>query len=245
MKIIGVIPARWASTRFPGKILAQIHGKPMVQHVWQQAKKAKQLDEVIIACDDEKVRKACETFGATVVVTSPDHASGTDRIVEAVSDIDADIVVNIQGDEPMLAPDVINCLVQELCNDDCPMGTVIKRIDDPAMLGNPNVVKVVIDHEGYALYFSRYAIPYNRDERNFADLVMYKHFGLYAYRKDFLMTFNSLPTSMLEQAENLEQLRVLEAGHKIKTIQTDAETVGVDTPEDLERVAFLLSGEVV
>lgn len=244
MKIVGIIPARWASTRFPGKVLADLNGKPMIQYVWEQAKKADRLDDVLIACDEQKVKEVCEGFGAAVVMTSPDHASGTDRIAEAVKDIDADIIVNIQGDEPLISPEVINDLVSALCDDaECPMATVVRQIDDVAVLNNPNIVKVVIDRKGYALYFSRHAIPYNRDEKDFSEVAAYKHLGLYAYRKDFLLKFNDLPSSLLEQTEKLEQLRVLEAGYRIKTIQTEFETVGVDVPEDLERVARLLDEE--
>lgn len=241
MKVIGVIPVRWASTRFPGKILADLKGKPMIQYVWEQAKKADRLDGVLIACDEQKVKDVCEAFGAKAVMTAPDHASGTDRIAEAVKDVDIDIVVNIQGDEPLISPEVINDLALALCNDSkCPMATVVKRINDVSVLDNPNIVKVVIDNDGYALYFSRHGIPYNRDKKDFSEIVSYKHLGLYAYRKDFLLKFNDLPSSLLEQMEKLEQLRVLEAGYRIKTIQTEFETVGVDVPEDLERVARLL-----
>jgi 3-deoxy-manno-octulosonate cytidylyltransferase (CMP-KDO synthetase) len=174
-------------------------------------------------------------------MTSPDHVSGTDRIAEAVKDFKVDIVANIQGDEPLISPDVINNLVKALRDDpDCPMATVVKRIDDAVVLDNPNIVKAVIDKNGYALYFSRYGIPYNREGKNLSAVVAYKHLGLYAYRKDFLMRFNDLPFSRLEHTEKLEQLRVLEAGYRIKAIQTTFETVGVDTPEDLDRVARLL-----
>lgn len=244
MKTIGVIPARWASTRLPGKILVDLNGKPMIQHVWEKTKKAAALDDVLIACDDERVQEACAAFGATVVMTSLDHASGTDRIVEAVKDLDADIVVNVQGDEPLISPDVINALADVLQSDaQCPMATVIKKLENEEDFLNPSVVKVVTDRNGIALYFSRHAIPFNREEKDFSDLVVYKHLGIYAYRKDFLIKFNELPFSSLEQTEKLEQLRVLEAGYKIKTVETDFETIGVDTPEDLQRVVQLLSEE--
>lgn len=241
MKSIGAIPARWASTRFPGKILAELVGKPMIQHVWQQAKKAVALDEVIIACDEDHVRKACEGFGARVVMTSSAHESGTDRIAEAVADIDADIVVNIQGDEPLISPEVIDDLVRALeRSSEISMATVIKTIDNEEDLANPNVVKAVVDQQGHALYFSRYAIPFNRDKKPFAEIRSYKHFGLYAYRRDFLLKFKELAQSHLERTERLEQLRVLEAGYKIITIQTDQDSVAVDSPEDLQRAAQLI-----
>ncbi|MEW5895711.1 MAG: 3-deoxy-manno-octulosonate cytidylyltransferase [Candidatus Omnitrophota bacterium] len=242
-KAIGVIPARWASTRFPGKVLADLNGKPMIYYVWRQARKSSLLQDVIIACDAEHVEKACKAFGAKAVMTSSEHQSGTDRIAEAVRNVDADIVVNIQGDEPLISPDVIDRLAAELINADkhCPVATVIKRIDDEADVANPNVVKVVVDCNGYALYFSRHGIPYHRSRKEWGSgTVYFKHLGIYAYRKNFLMGFHSLPVSFLEEAEKLEQLRVLEAGLKIKTITTESETLGVDTPEDLERVARVL-----
>ena len=241
MKSIGVIPARWASTRFPGKVLADLKGRPMIYYVWNQAKKAS-LDEVIIACDEEQVLKACQGFGAKAMMTSKDHASGTDRIAEAVKDIDAEIVVNIQGDEPLISPKVIDDLYSALAEaENCPMATVIKRIDCQEDVENPNIVKAIVDHEGFALYFSRFGIPFNREKARFEDLDYFKHLGIYAYRKDFLIRFKDLPSSKLEQIEKLEQLRVLEPGYRIKTIQTSFETIGVDTPEDLERVARQMS----
>lgn len=237
MKAIGVIPARYASTRFPGKVLALIHGRPMIEYVWRQTKKSKRLDEVLIACDEEKVLKAVQAFGARAVMTSPDHESGTDRIAEALGKIDVDVVVNIQGDEPLIEPPVIDALADALLVDpSLPMATVIKRLEKEEDYHNPNVVKAVIDQHKNALYFSRAPIPYNREKKPFSQGTYYKHLGLYAYRKDFLLKFKSLPVSKLEQTEKLEQLRVLEAGYKIRTIETTHETIGVDTPEDLERV---------
>ena len=245
MKVIGVIPARWASTRFPGKVLADLNGKPMIRYVWQQSKKARRLDEVIIACDDEKVAEVCLSFGAQAVMTSADHQSGTDRIIEAVRDRDADIVVNIQGDEPLIAPEIIDDLAKALKDDEItPVATVVKRIEHQEELSDPNIVKAVIDENGFALYFSRHAIPFNRDNRPFSDLTVYKHLGLYAYRWNFLSAFKDLTPSLLEKTEKLEQLRVLEAGYKIKTIRTDFETIGVDTPGDLERAAKQLTGDI-
>ncbi len=241
MNIIGVIPARWASTRFKGKVLAKINGIPMIQHVWQQAKKSRLLDEVFIACDDEKVFDAAQGFGAAVVMTSPAHSSGTERIAQAFRHTDAKIIVNIQGDEPLIQPGVIDSLAQALLDDEsCSMGTVIKVITDENDLNNPNVVKVVIDQNKNALYFSRTAIPFHREKESLKDSCYYKHLGLYAYRRDFLLAFKDLPVSRLEQAEKLEQLRALEAGHKIKTVETEHDTIGVDTPEDLDRVEGLM-----
>lgn len=247
MKAIGVIPARWGATRFQGKVLAELLGKPVVQHVWENAKKAKTLDDLIVACDDERIIKVVEGFGGKAVYTSPDQPSGTDRLAEVVNPLDVKIAVNIQGDEPLMKPIMIDNLVMALENEKiAQMATMIKRIEEESELTNSNVVKVVIDKNGYALYFSRYAIPYNRtgeQERNKRP-AYYKHIGLYAFTKDFLFTFRNLPESSLERAEKLEQLRVLEYGYKIKTVETKFDTIGVDTPDDLMRVKeMLLKGQ--
>lgn len=241
MKAIGVIPARYASTRFAGKVLADLAGKPVIQHVWERASQATKLDTVIIACDDERILKAAKDFGAQAVLTSRDHASGSDRIAEAVASIDTDIVVNIQGDEPLIEPTVIDDLVQALFDDSsCVMATVIKKLDDIQELQDPNVVKVTIDKNGCALYFSRSEIPFNREKNGAKNIQYYKHLGLYAYRKEFLAVYTKLPRSHLEEIEQLEQLRALEAGYKIKTIETTTDTIGIDTRQDLEKVAALL-----
>jgi 3-deoxy-manno-octulosonate cytidylyltransferase (CMP-KDO synthetase) len=237
-RTMGVIPARFASSRFEGKVIALIAGKPMIQHVWQRAKQCQLLDDVIIACDDERVMKVAQSFNAHVVMTSVHHQSGSDRLREVIQDLSADVVVNIQGDEPLINPLIIDTLVRVLHDDPtCPMATVIKKINHLEEIHNPNVVKVVVDHHGYALYFSRATIPFNRDQQSVTYL---KHLGLYAYQKDFLLQFPTLPTSSLENIERLEQLRVLEAGYKIKTILTDQETIGVDHPEDIQKVEALL-----
>lgn len=246
MKAIGVIPARWGATRFEGKVLANLLGKPLVQHVWENAKKAKTLDSLIVACDDERIMKAVEAFGGKAVYTSPDQPSGTDRLAEVLNPLDVDIAVNIQGDEPLVKPIMIDSLVIALQEEKgAQMATVIRKIDDDMELTNSNVVKVVVDKNGYALYFSRYAIPYNRT--NSVDASKrpkhYKHIGLYAFTKDFLFTFRNLPKSSLENAEKLEQLRALEYGYRIKTVETKFDTVGVDTPEDLKRAEEALLKE--
>jgi len=262
MKAIGVIPARWASTRFEGKVLAEVAGKPIIQYVWEAAKKSKLLDELIIAADNDKVIKVAEKFGAKVVFTSPQQPSGTDRIAEVVNQMDVNIIVNIQGDEPLVKSLMIDNLVASLMEEkDAGMSTLIKKITKREDVTNPNVVKVVVDRKGYALYFSRSPIPYIRDSQDQQSLFemgpwsgasagvdsgklhlgFYKHIGLYAYTKDFLFTYTNLPFSKLENAEKLEQLRVLEAGYKIKTVETDVETVGVDTPEDLEKLKKILA----
>jgi 3-deoxy-manno-octulosonate cytidylyltransferase (CMP-KDO synthetase) len=235
MNTIGVIPARWGATRFEGKVLAEIAGKPMIQHVWERACQSKKLEQVMIACDDARVFKTVAKFGAKLTMTSPKHASGTDRVAEAVNCFEyVDVVVNIQADEPLINPRVIDDLVTVFENDeDCSMATVIKRIENNDELQNPNVVKVVVDESGNALYFSRSPIPYNRKQ---GDVAYYKHLGIYAYRKKFLMMLTKLPKSKLEEAEQLEQLRVLEAGYKIKTVETKYDTIAVDTREDLKKV---------
>lgn len=238
MKAIGVIPARWGATRFEGKVLAGLLGKPVIQHVWENAKKAKTLDDLIVACDDERIQKAVEEFGGKAVYTSPNQPSGTDRLAEVVNDLDVDIVVNIQGDEPLMKPIMIDNLVMALQGEKlAQMATIVKKIDDPAELTNSNVVKAVIDRNGYALYFSRYSIPYNRTGETDAKKkpVYFKHIGIYAFTKDFLFTFKKLPHSALENAEKLEQLRALEYGYKIKVVETKFDTVGVDRPEDIRR----------
>ena len=246
MKAMGIIPARWGATRFEGKVLANLLGKPVIQHVWENAKKAKTLDDLVVACDDERILKVVEGFGGKAIYTSPDQPSGTDRLAEGVNPLDIKIAVNIQGDEPLVKPIMIDNLVITLENErKAQMATVIKKIDDISELTNSNVVKVVIDKNGYALYFSRYAIPYNRtgelDEAKRP--IYYKHIGLYAFTKDFLFTFRNLPESSLERAEKLKQLRVLEYGYKIKTVETKFDTVGVDTPDDLKRVEDALLKE--
>jgi len=242
MKAIGVIPARWGSTRFEGKVLAKLKGKYLIQHVWEKIRQSRLLDGVLIACDDERVMKAAEEFGAKAVMTSSKHPSGTDRIAEAVRSLAVEVVVNIQADEPLIEPKVIDHLVQTLLDDKaCMMATAIKLIEDEQDVANPNIVKVVVDQNRHALYFSRAMIPYNRDKRKFKDMHYYKHLGLYAYRKEFLLKFKELPRSHLESTEKLEQLRALEAGYKIKTIETNIDTIGVDTPNDLVKVEKLLN----
>lgn len=246
MKVIGVIPARWGSTRFEGKVMADLLGKPVVQHVWENAKKAKALDDLVVACDDERIIKVVEGFGGKAVYTSPDQPSGTDRLAEVVNPMDVKIVVNIQGDEPLVKPIMIDNLVMSLDDEKAAqMATMIKKITDDSDLINSNVVKVIFDKNGYAIYFSRYAIPYNRTNTADKDKkpVYYKHIGMYAFTKDFLFTFRNLPKSALENAEKLEQLRVLEYGYKIKVVETKFDTVGVDTHDDLIKVKEILLQE--
>ena len=245
MEAIGVIPARWASTRFEGKVLADICGKPMIQYVWEQAKEARSLDELVIAADDERVVSAAEGFGGKAIFTAKGHSTGTDRLTEIVNPLDVKFIVNIQADEPLLAPSMIDDLVDVLKRDNSVgMATIIKRITNEDEVTSPNVVKAVVDKNGFALYFSRAPIPYVRDDKHKKKTdVYYKHIGLYAYTKDFLFTYTNLPHSKLEGLEKLEQLRALEHGYRIKTVETEYDTIGVDTPEDLELVRKALENK--
>ncbi|HUT74524.1 MAG TPA: 3-deoxy-manno-octulosonate cytidylyltransferase [Armatimonadota bacterium] len=238
--VVGIIPARYGSTRFPGKPLADLLGKPLVQHVYERAREAQTLERLVVATDDDRIFQAVTGFGGEAVLTRPDHPTGTDRLAEAAADMEAEVVVNIQGDEPLIEGAVIDAAVQPLLADaSIPMGTLVARITDPADLHNPNVVKVVMDRQGFALYFSRSLIPYVRGG-NGAQTVYYYHPGLYVYRKEFLLTYASLPPTPLEQVEKLEQLRALEHGYRIKVVETQHNCIGVDTPADLEHVKRLL-----
>ena len=237
--VIGVIPARYASTRLPFKLLRPLAGKPLIQWIWESASRAKFLDDLIIACDDNRIMEAVKGFGGKAVMTSVRHNSGTDRTAEAVRETEADIIINIQADEPLMPAAVIDALAQEMAVDEgLVMATMKKRINDPADIENPGVVKVVCDKDGFAVYFSRYPIPFYRDQ--YASKVYYKHMGIYAYKKDFLYTFKNLPPSSLEDAEKLEQLRVIEAGYKIKVLETQFDSCGVDTEEDLRKVEEMI-----
>lgn len=237
MNIIGIIPARYSSTRFEAKVLADIFGKPMIQHVWERAKQSLVLDDIILACDDERVADAARGFGAKVILTAKGHHSGTDRIIEVINPLDVDVVVNIQGDEPLIHPMMIDTVASALRDDKkISMATLMKKIENAQEINDSHVVKVVVDKNNFALYFSRAAIPYHPVNSEIKQPIYYKHIGLYAYTKDFLFTYRNMPVSKLEKAERLEQLRVLEEGYKIKVLETKYETIGVDTPEDLERV---------
>jgi 3-deoxy-manno-octulosonate cytidylyltransferase (CMP-KDO synthetase) len=244
MDIIGVIPARYLSTRFEGKVLVDLMGKPMLQHVWERAKEAIVLDDLIIACDDEKVAAVAREFGAKVVMTSKGHACGTDRIVEVVNPIDVKIVINIQGDEPLINPRMIDAVGQALLdNPKVSVATIMKRLDDPGELNDPHVVKVVVDKDNFALYFSRSLIPCRAEGSEVEHPGYFKHIGLYGYTKDFLFTFKNLQPSLLEKTEKLEQLRILEEGYRIKVIETKFDTIGVDVPGDLEKVKDYLKNK--
>ncbi len=241
--ILGIIPARYASTRFPAKALANIGGKSMIQRVVEQARQATSLSRVVVATDDERIRGHVADFGGEVVMTSVHHQSGTDRCREAVRQlgIKADYVVNIQGDEPFIQPRQIDRLASVL-DGATELATLVKVIDDWQTLRNPSVPKVVLNIAGDALYFSRHPIPYLRDipEETWLNAhTYYKHIGLYAYRADVLADIAQLPPSLLERAESLEQLRWLENGYRIRTVLTDLDSHGIDTPEDLKRVSGL------
>jgi len=212
----------------------------MIQHVYERASQARYLNRVVIATDDQRIAAAARAFGAPVTMTREDHPSGTDRVAEVASSSDADYVVNIQGDEPLIDPEAIDAATLALVGDPAySMATLMKRIEDPAEVENPNVVKVVTDLHGRAIYFSRFPIPFTRNLLQSGELTRYKHIGLYIYRRDLLLGYSDLPVGPLEQAERLEQLRALENGHSIRVVETDYESLGVDTPEDLERVCKL------
>lgn len=242
MKVVAILPARYGSTRFPGKPLVDIAGKPMIQHVYERTAQTKTVDRVIVATDDERIRAAVEAFGGEVQMTRDDHPSGTDRLAEVAGRIEADLIVNVQGDEPLIDPDMIEAAVAPLLeNPAIEMGTLMTRISDPEEYMNPNVVKVVVDQAGFALYFSRASIPHGRDHTQSAvPDSTFKHIGLYVYQRDFLLLYPTLPETPLEQIEKLEQLRALEHGHRIRIVETERQSIGVDTPEDVARVLALL-----
>ena len=233
-----VIPARYASTRFPGKVLAQLAGKPMIQHVFERASASK-ADICLIAADDQRVIDACKAFGATAIMTDPDLPSGTDRIAAALKDIDADVVINVQGDEPLLPTEAINSLIDRMLMDDSPEMATIGVQGSREELDNPNKVKLVKSNSGKALYFSRSMIPFLRTGG--VDMPVYLHWGIYAYRRDVLEKFVAMEAGNLENCEKLEQLRALENDIDIQVLITNLESVGVDTPEDLVRAEAKLA----
>jgi 3-deoxy-manno-octulosonate cytidylyltransferase (CMP-KDO synthetase) len=241
-KILGVIPARFASSRFPGKALATLDSRTMLEHVHERVSMARYLTHVVVATDDARIFNEARRFGARAVMTSSAHVSGTDRVAEAASAFeDATLVVNIQGDEPLIDPGAIDAALLPLLEEPAiPMATLKKRIDDPAEFTDPNVVKVVTDRFENAIYFSRAPIPHPREglaERP----ALYKHIGLYVYRRDFLLRYSELPMGPLEHTERLEQLRALENGFRIRVVETEYESIGVDTPADLEKVRALIA----
>jgi 3-deoxy-manno-octulosonate cytidylyltransferase (CMP-KDO synthetase) len=243
--IVAVIPARYASTRFPGKALVDIKGRPMIQWVHERTTRATLINRVIVATDDERILNAVKSFGGEAMMTSPHHATGTDRIAEVAKSLDCDIVVNVQGDEPLIQPEMIDEAIAPLVQDaSIPMGTLCKKIEVREEAFDPNVVKVVFDKNSFALYFSRAPIPWDRDawagKGSWKELSLegplFKHVGLYVYRRDFLLDYAAMPRTALESAEKLEQLRALENGHRIKLVITRYESFGVDIPDDLGKI---------
>ena len=239
--IIGIIPARWASSRFPGKPLHPLLGKPLLQHVFERASLCAELDELVIATDDDRITALCKKIGAKVIKTRPDHPSGTDRIAEAAQQCEAaSHVINIQGDEPLLEPELVDTLARELREDsNIPMITAGSPLDDPELLADSNIVKLVIDRNQNALYFSRSPIPFRRSDT--PTLPTYRHLGIYGYQVDFLKHFITLPPSSLEIAEGLEQLRALENGTTIRVHLTEHEAIGLDSPDQIPLIESLLA----
>lgn len=253
-RIVGMIPARLASTRLPGKVLLDIGGKPMVQHVVERARQSRHLSEVLVATDSEQVRAAVESYGGRAVMTSPDHASGTDRLAEVARQTECDLIVNLQGDEPLLRPDIIDAAIEPFLSEaGLRLGTIATPITALEEHLEPSAVKVVVDQRGFALYFSRCPIPYFRLDPGVtldeaaprvhpqSGLHPLKHIGLYVYTKETLLWMAALPRTPLEITESLEQLRALENGCPIRVVQVDYSPIGVDTPEDLERVRRMVA----
>lgn len=234
-QVIGVIPARFASTRFPGKPLALIRGKPMILHVLERALRAKALSQVLVATDHNEIKRAVESAGGRAIMTDPHLPSGTDRINAAVKGLEGEIIVNIQGDEPLLHPEMLDLLVSPLLHDNSVLMSTLSGPISKDEVENPNVVKVIANQKGDAIYFSRFPIPYSRSKAE-APFICQKHLGLYAYHRTFLETFCAAPMSDLEKSESLEQLRALSLGAQIRVMQTVHTSVGVDTPEDLAKI---------
>ena len=244
MSLLGVIPARYASTRLPGKVLLDICGKPMIQHVYERASRASCLSELLVATDDQRVFDAVRAFGGQVVMSNPEHPNGTSRAAELAESRDADCVVNIQGDEPLLDPEMIDEVAQTLASaPDVVSATLCRPIEDEKLFANPNVVKVVLDQAGYALYFSRSLIPFPRENTN---VPVYEHVGIYGYTRDFLLEYVRLPMTPLAETESLEQLKILENGYRMKVSVTRCRSFGpnVNTEEDLKEVCRILNSAV-
>jgi 3-deoxy-manno-octulosonate cytidylyltransferase (CMP-KDO synthetase) len=236
-KALGVIPARYQSSRFPGKSLAPIMGKTMIQRVFERAKTAHSLSKLVIATDDERIFKAARDFGADVLMTSSDHSSGTERVAEVARQFDFPIVINIQGDEPLLRGESIEALVKVLQKRSVNMASSMTKVTDPSIIGDRNRVKVVVDKQDYALYFSRSPLPYQAAD------YFYQHTGIYGYQRDFLLKLSQWPPTRLEKTESLEQLRVLENGFRIKMLEMPFLTLSVDIPQDIIKVEEFLNKE--
>jgi 3-deoxy-manno-octulosonate cytidylyltransferase (CMP-KDO synthetase) len=234
--VVAIIPARYHSTRLPGKPLVSLAGRPLIEHVYRRAARVPGVSSVVVATDDHRIAAAVDAFGGACRMTDPGHRSGTDRLAEVASTLACDLVVNVQGDEPFIDPGAIASALAPFDEPGVQMTTLRRPLATPAEFDDPNVVKVVVDARGDALYFSRAPIPWARDAADhFAEGPTAKHIGLYVYRRDFLLTFASLPPGPLERAESLEQLRALEHGYRIRTVVTAHDSVGVDTPDDLAR----------
>ena len=249
MKFIVVIPARLNSTRLPNKVLLDLKGKTVVQRVYEQCKRATNIDEIYIATDSPKVKESCESFTKNIIMTDDTHNSGTDRIAQAVKSIDCDVVINVQGDEPFIEPSLIEKIANSFIDTDTMMSSALHKIKKVEDLKNNNVVKVTVDKNNNALYFSRSIIPHHRDEWDTLlnhhiaipePLKFYRHLGIYGYTKDFLLNYSNMEESYLERLEKLEQLRVLENGYKIKMIEIDYNSIGIDTEEDYKKALELL-----
>lgn len=239
MDAVVIIPARYKSKRFPGKVIADLNGKPVIEHVYQGSRQAELVDQVLIATDDIRVSEKVKEFGGRAVMTSAEHKSGTDRLAEVAKDLDAEIIVNVQGDEPLIRPEMIDQAINILKNnDDIQMSTLASPISKVTASKNDRV-KVVLDKNNIALYFSRSRIPYYRDTEKLEQAYL-QHIGLYGYKKDFLLKYTDLEPTPLEQAESLEQLRALENGYKIKVGLTEHHGPGIDRPEDLKEVSKIL-----
>ncbi len=243
--VVGVIPARYASQRLPAKPLVDLLGKTMVQRVYEQARKATLLNQIVVATDDKRIADVVQSFGGEVVMTDPQIKSGSDRVAVVAKQVQGDIFVNVQGDEPLIAPEMIDAAVQVVLDDEqADVGTLVKKIEIEQELINPSIVKVVVGCDQYALYFSRSVIPWIRDSINPLDWLkhhtFYKHIGLYVFQKDFLLKYSAMPESSLEKAERLEQLRILENGFRIKVGTTQYDSIPIDTQEDVDRVLEIL-----
>ncbi|MGA8145278.1 MAG: 3-deoxy-manno-octulosonate cytidylyltransferase [Candidatus Acidiferrales bacterium] len=240
-KVFAVIPARYGSSRLPGKPLATIAGRPMIQHVVERARQAEHVTRVIVATDDERIKKAVEDFGGEAVLTRRDHRSGTDRVAEVAAHLEAEIYVNVQGDEPLIDPATIDAVVSEMLEDESiQIATPCAAITESNEIMDPNIVKVVRDFDGNGLYFSRAPVPWVRDTNSAVAPQHWKHIGLYAFRREALLEFPTLPPGELERIEQLEQLRWLENGFHIRAVETDYDAVSVDVPADIERVEKIM-----
>jgi len=239
--VLAIIPARFASLRLPGKPLASIAGKPMIQHVVERVRRAQLVKSILVATDDERIKKAVESFGAQAILTRHDHRTGTDRVAEVATHVEADLYVDIQGDEPLIDPGTIDAVVAAMLEDESvQIATPCSAITLPNEIMDPNIVKVVSDFDGNSLYFSRAPVPWVRDTKSNLAVRHWKHIGLYAFRRDTLLEFPTLPPGELEHVEQLEQLRWLENGFRIRVVETDYDAVSVDVPADIERVEKLL-----